>query len=167
MIRVSVVLILCALMAACATPRPALVGPALNQVLAHPDAHSGQRVRWGGRIAHVDNQPHDTLIEIVQQPLLGNGRPETTSSSAGRFLARFNRFMDPAIFAPGNRLTVTGTLNGVRSGRIGQYPYKFPLVDVIEYRLWPKQEPPRIIYYHDPWWPGAYIGAYPWPYPYR
>ncbi len=130
MIRVSVLLALCALMAACATPHTVVVGPPLNEVRANPGAHSGQRVRWGGRIARVENQAHDTLIEIVQQPLLSNGLPETTPTSTGRFLARFDRFVDPVIFAPGKRVTVTGNLYGVRSGRIGQYPYKFPIVEV-------------------------------------
>lgn len=166
MLRVSLLLAAFTLVVACTTPSLVAMGPALSRVRANPTAYTGQKVHWGGRIARVDNQPHDTLIEVVQQPLSSDGRPESTPTSEGRFIARFDGFLDPAIFAPGKRLTVSGTVHGTRKGRIGDYQYQFPVVNVVDYRLWPKYRPPRIIYYRDPWWPGPYFGPYPWPYRY-
>ena len=141
---------------------PNLDGPGLRAVLTTPADYLGQTVRWGGKIARVDNRRDDTLIEIVQQPLGRSGRPLDGAQSAGRFLARFDGFLDPVIYAEGKELTVIGTLAPSRPGTIGAYPYTFPVVAVDQHELWAEPREPRVIY-ADPWfypYPGFYFRPY-------
>ena len=137
---------------------------AVAEARADPEALSGSEVRWGGVIAAVENARDETRIEVVSRPLDRAGRPESGDRSAGRFLARFQGFLDPAVYAAGRELTVRGTLDGVVSRPIGEFPYRFPVVDVYSHRLWqPLPEPGP--YMHDPFWYRPWYSD-PWyPYP--
>jgi len=145
------------------TPPPREVTVA--EARAQPDALQGADVRWGGVIAAVENAREETRIEVVSRPLSRSGRPESGDRSDGRFLARFQGFLDPAVYAEGRELTVRGPLTGVVTREIGAYPYRFPVVDVQVHRLWePLPEYDPFLYdpywyrpwYADPWYP------YPW-----
>jgi outer membrane lipoprotein len=170
--RISHLLTIMALLAGCASQPVPTSSPTPDQVRAEPQAYRNQAIRWGGQIVAVDNLADATVIELVHLPLDRNGRPRDTTISSGRFLARFDGFLDPAIHAAGKRLTVTGMVLEMQSGRIGDYPYDYPLVAVDSYRLWPAEEPPQVIYYPPPWWHDDYFffNSLHWPHfprPYR
>lgn len=164
--------VVAALLAGCAAgvPRPIRDAPddnpALAAVRANPGAYSGRSLRWGGTIARIDNRATETRVEIVERALERYGRPQDTDRSGGRFLARVEGFLDPSVYAQDRQLTVTGILVGSESGKIGEHPYTYPVVQVQALHLWPPREPvhARDPYWVDPWWPW-----YPWgyPYPYR
>lgn len=121
----------------------------------------GVLVRWGGVIAAVDNRRDQTWLDIVARPLAGDGSPvERDAPALGRFLARVPGFLDPAVYKAGREVTVRGTFSGVETRQIGQYPYRYPVVNVQQHYLWPVQpEPqPRVYdpFWYDPWYP------YPW-----
>ncbi|MFZ0257458.1 MAG: Slp family lipoprotein [Gammaproteobacteria bacterium] len=97
--------------------------------------YTGTRVRWGGRIAVVENGPSETLIEVVSQPLDQEGRPKV-NGGGGRFLAKFPGFIDPLIYDKERSLTVVGTLRGEVERKIGKYAYTFPVVEVESHYLW-------------------------------
>jgi outer membrane lipoprotein len=164
-----VVLVLFLTLAGCASdiPRPIREAPEGNiplaQALQKPESHRGVAVRWGGAISSVENRRDETWIEVVERPLDEDGQPRNTDTSAGRFLARVQGFLDPAIFAPKRLVTVSGVLEGVTTRTIGQHPYTYPVVHVEHVYLWPI--PPKIVhhYYHSPYW---YDPWYPWGYPY-
>ncbi len=136
----------------------------LADVRTNLKQHLGSRVRWGGIIVGVQNKESETQIEVVAQNLGHDGRPKPYSNSAGRFQARVNTFLDPVIYEQGRQLTVVGIVNGEYAQHIGQYPYYYPVVDVIDHHLWKPIPPPRP-YRHDPWmhdpWPPD---RYSWPY---
>lgn len=167
-------LLFAALLSGCASPAPkAVKEPApgdirLGEVRGQPDKYVGATVRWGGTIAAVDNHPEATSIEVVAYPLDGGGRPEETDASEGRFIARFQGFLDPAIYAPGRLLTVRGVLEKSVTRPIGDYPYRYPLVNVAAHHLWeplPQPEPWDYgPYWYDPWY-RPYYPYYPY-YPY-
>ena len=116
-------------------------------------------VRWGGSIANVRNGLKHTWIEVVDEPLGGDGRPISSDTSDGRFLARFQGFVDPAIYARGREITVVGTLETAVTRPIGAFPYRFPVVKVHTQYLWqplPRHSPG---YYADPFWNDPW---YPW-----
>jgi outer membrane lipoprotein len=142
---------------------PPAVEITLAQALAEPDALKGREVRWGGAIARVENRKEETWIEIVERPLASDGAPGYQDSSAGRFIAKVAGFLDPAVYAPDRLMTVAGTLDGVTTRSIGEFPYRYPLLKVSAYYLWPR--PPRGVdhYYYPPYW---YDPWYPWRYPY-
>ena len=137
--------------------------PSVAEVRRNLKKHLGSKVRWGGVIAGVQNLESETLVEVVAQKLELDGRPKTYSNSAGRFQARIDTFLDPVIYEKGRQFTVMGTVEGEQAQHIGQYPYYYPVVHVIDYHLWHPLPPPRP-YYYDPWmrdsWPPD---PYRWP----
>ncbi|HET9122911.1 MAG TPA: Slp family lipoprotein [Acidiferrobacteraceae bacterium] len=115
-------------------------------------------VRWGGAIANVRNGLKHTWIEVVDEPLGGDGRPISSNTSDGRFLARFDGFVDPAIYTRGREITVVGTLEPPMTRLIGQFPYSFPVVEVQRQYLWqplPRHAPDYYAspFWNDPWYP--------------
>jgi outer membrane lipoprotein len=159
-------------LAGCASdiPRPIREAPAasiaLTQALKNPDQHRTATVRWGGAIASVDNRRDATWLEIVERPLDTYGQPRETDKSEGRFLAKVDGFLDPAIFAAKRLVTVAGMLAGNDSRTIGEHPYTYPVVQVEHIYLWPVLSKTVPYYYRTPYW---YDPLYPWgrPYPRR
>lgn len=166
-------------LAGCASdiPKPIREAPAVKittaQALAEPDSLKGQAVRWGGSIARVENRKDETWIEIVERPLARDGEPDRYKVGSARFLARVSGFLDPEVYATKRLLTVTGALDGVTTRSIGEYPYRFPVVQVTAWYLWPPLAPHYAYppygygpYWYDPWYPWRPVYPYP-PYPYR
>jgi outer membrane lipoprotein len=158
------------LLAACASgPRP--VGgpiegsPDLRRVLSDPEAFRGQRVRWGGVIVSVQNQPKDSVVEVVARELDDDGKPQS-DEEGGRFLAEVPGFLDPEVYAPGRLFTVTGMLDRPVTRNIGDYPYHYPVVKADKQHLWKRETVrPTRGYYYDPFWDPWYPYYYrPWPY---
>ncbi len=155
-------------LAGCATP-PADIrdapahGPGPAAVRAAPEQFKGQRVRWGGLIVAIHNEADLTEVELVSRPLDDSGRPERGDASEGRFLARIQGFVDPAIYAQGRELTVVGEVQRVEQRAIGEHGYRYPVVQVTSHHLWPQRSnhPPPAYYdpfydpwpYYDPWFP--------------
>jgi len=140
--------------------------PSLAQVRADPHQYQSARIRWGGTIAKVQNMQGETRIEIVARALYDDGEPRNIDQSEGRFIALFNTFLDPAIYALDRNLTVVGTLSGTTEGQLGGMTYRYPIVKVEHAYLWPRPVPhcatcdPFYDPFYDPW--------YPWyPYPWR
>lgn len=156
---------------ACATyvPEPIKTAPAGNPSLAevrtNPERFVGSRVRWGGTIVEVQNRADETLVQIVARELTDDGKPKAGDRSSGRFIARADGFLDPAIYADGRRLTVTGEVTGLQVKEVGEYDYRFPVIDVEASYLWPREiEAVRGPRYYDPYWDPFWYD--PW-YPYR
>jgi len=140
----------------------------IAQVQADPAGTRGKAVRWGGEILSVINRSDHTDVVVLRRPLFNDGEPKPEGGEARRFVARIPGFVDPAEFSPGQRLTVSGHLQGLLTIPVGEYPYPHPVVDVAEYYRWakyvPVPEPPwyRDPFYCDPFYPWGY--PRPWPY---
>lgn len=136
----------------------------LSEVRSQPEAHLGALVRWGGGIVSVDNGERETWVVVVGRPLDFSGRPKDTDQSPGRFLARFDGFLDPATYAEARELTVRGHLEVPQTRRVGDYPYLYPVLRVESSQLWeplPKYPPgywrhPFYDPWYDPWYPYPY-----------
>ena len=118
----------------------------VKQVQASPKRYLDERIRWGGEIISVENKKSDTWFEVLSRPLDSEGQPRWRAESEGRFLARMSGFLDPAVYAPGRELTVSGWLGSTTIRNVGEYPYRFPLVNVEEHYLWPLRMDAR-----NPW----------------
>lgn len=140
------------------TPVP---GPSVAEVRAHPASHTGQKVRWGGTISNVQNLEKRTVITVVARPLTRKGEPLADRASTGRFLADVNGFLDPEVYKAGRRVTVVGKLGGIRSQKIDQYVYNYPVVRADAVHLWREYVRPEP-YPYDPW---PFYDPF-WPYPY-
>jgi outer membrane lipoprotein len=156
-------------LAGCATVPQPIAGDNFSAVTpeqAVSQNASGQRVRWGGEIIHVEPRPDTPCFEVLGRELYADARPRRRSDhSEGRFIACGQGFYDPAVYTKGRDLTVTGSINGSEQHKVGEYNYTFPHVVADQVYLWPKQEPIDAYYarspYYDPFW-GPYWGNWGW-----
>ncbi len=163
MSRTTPLLLAALLLAGCASDIPLAIrepAPApsatLSAVRATPEELSGRGVRWGGNVVAVRNRQSSTELELVARPLQSEGQPHASAESEGRFLARVDGFLDPAIYN-GHLVTVAGRVVGVEQHPVGEYDYRFPVVQVQTLYLWPERQLPRYRpvgpWYYDPFWP--------------
>lgn len=104
-------------------------------------AHLGAQVILGGEILATVPKPGETEIEILSRPLTAGDVPERSDRTSGRFLVRTRDFLDPAVYAPGRRLTVLGAVAGREERRVGDMPYDYPVIGAGLIKLWPKEAP--------------------------
>ena len=121
----------------------------LTVILQHPQANQDKEVRLGGLIASIRNEQQQTRIEMVAMPLTADGRPILNAQSQGRFIAYVHGFLEPLEYAKGRLLTVVGQFSGDEQGKIGKYPYTFPVVQVTGEQLWHVQQQIQL---DDPLW---------------
>lgn len=161
--RTFLMLLLACLLGACASVPQPLRGefPALTPEQA---ADSQASVRWGGRIIEVLPAPDRTCLEVLGQPLDPRARPRAGDEEIGRFRACKVGFLDPAVFAQGRQVTVTGLIDGSETRQLGEYSYRMPRVAIDELMLWPEPAEIESIYLrHDPffwnhpWWPSSRV----------
>ena len=153
---------------ACATMPQQLAG---NYTTVTPDQARGSQaqgttVRWGGRIIDTEPREAQTCFFVLAKTLDGQARPTTDEQSNGRFVACKDGFYDPEVYAKGRDLTVTGTLQGSMTRKVGEYDYSYPLVQTNVVYLWPKRPVytgPQPDPFWDPFW-GPW-GPGPWFYP--
>jgi len=113
----------------------------LRELRSGPAAHVGARVILGGEVLATTPKPGETEIEVLSRPLRAGEVPERSDSTNGRFLVRTPEFLDPAIYAPGRRLTVLGRVAGQSERRVGDLPYAYPVISAERIKLWPKDTP--------------------------
>ncbi|BFI96432.1 MAG: hypothetical protein RSP_19420 [Rhodanobacter sp.] len=150
-----------ALLGGCATMPQPLQGNYANvsSAAAQQGGAGGTRVRWGGEIIKTEPGPQETCFYILARPLDSQARPELGSAgdSQGRFVACHSGFYDPEVFTRGRELTVTGTVHGTVTKKVGDYDYPYPRVEADVVYLWPKRPqyvdvtpyPPG---FYDPFW---------------
>ncbi|HET8578857.1 MAG TPA: Slp family lipoprotein [Methylomirabilota bacterium] len=127
-----------------------------------PTLYVNQRVILGGEILATRPRTGETEIEVLARPLRDD-IPERSDRSEGRFLVTTAGFLDPAVFAPGRRLTVIGTVTGVEERKIGEVAYRYPVLATVRLQLWPREwDAPPPFYPGYPW--GLYERLYPRPY---
>ena len=159
------VLLLVSILAGCATNIPSAVQQAPAQVLSvsqvqrATDQYMGRDIRWGGEIIFLQNDRESTDIAVLATTLGSMGEPDADGALDARFIARVPTFLDPAEYAEGRLITVTGVITGVETQMVGEYAYPYPLVQVHAYYLWPKE---KKHYYRDP-----FYDPWPWYGPWR
>lgn len=148
----------------CSSPIPALIKQVppgdiqVEEVQQQPDGFVKSKVRWGGNIMLVENLADRTLIEVLSRKLGSNGKPDTNSSSKGRFRISLEGFIEPEEFPKDRLITVHGDVVEVMDGVIGAYRYQYPVVKPDSYYLWPEE---RKYSYHDHYDP-FYYPYYPY-----
>ena len=137
---------------------------AFEDVLKDPGLFKGKVVLWGGVIIETVNRPDVTLIIVRQTELDFQKQPKEMDRSQGRFIVRYEGFLDPAIYSKDRELTVSGALAGREERLVGERRYVYPVIDARDIRLWEKRKEGP--YYYDPWYGGPYPYWGPYPYPY-
>jgi outer membrane lipoprotein len=109
----------------------------------------GTPLLWGGIIIASSNLKQVTQFEILAYPLDGNLRPDTGKQPLGRFLAQQQGYLETADYTAGRLMTVSGTLQGTRIGRIGESEYTYPVLQVKQHYLWSRasEEPDTSVHF--------------------
>lgn len=141
----------------------------IAEVRAQPQQFRNASVRWGGKLVSTRNESDYTILEILARELDDEGRPKEEDRSLGRFLAKVQGFLDPAIYKAERELTIYGRVQDIVEKSVGEYRYSYPLVQVDEIYLWkPRLPAPRYPYYdtffYDPWYPWGRPYYRHWPY---
>jgi len=170
------------LLAGCASQIPQNIrqappnNPTIEQVRNSVIENPIWQVRWGGEILETENLENATRFIVLASPLSKGGEPRTTDDSSGRFIAIVPVFLDPKVYASGRQLTVSGTLLRFEDRKVGEFDYRYPVVQADSYYLWPEEIVPAYGYpypgwydpwYYDPWFYRPwYQPWYPRRYPY-
>lgn len=162
--RLILLLITAGLTGGCATTPEPLTGEFSPVTLeeARSGDIAGPRVRWGGEIVETRPLDKQTCLEIMSRELGRSARPLHTDNTQGRFIACKEGFIDPAAFKPGREVTVAGELQGVDSGTIGEFEYRFPRIAADTVYLWPERDEYDDHYRYRPYFYDPFF----WPYPY-
>ncbi|MCW8855423.1 MAG: Slp family lipoprotein [Gammaproteobacteria bacterium] len=158
------------LLSACSSHVPETIktspdnNPDFQQVQTNIEKHLSQKVRWGGNIVDIKNRKNESQLSIVAFPLSDNGKPILDKNSHGRFIAVSEKFLEPTVYTKDRQITVVGSVLGLETRNIGEFPYKHILIKMDHHYLWPVeninnyQDYPPDFWWYDPW--------YPW-YPYH
>ena len=92
---------------------------------------------WGGTLVDTRHLTDTTELELVSYPLDNCGRPQFDEPSTGRFVVVSPGYLETADIRPGQALTATGRLIGIRDGTVAGAPYRFPLLEDPAPRLAP------------------------------
>lgn len=105
-------------------------------LIKDPDRYKGKVILVGGQIVSTTVRESESWIELLQQPLDWRQRPQNTDVSYGRFLVRFQGFLDPAIYAAGKKITVLGEVFGEKVQPINEMEYTYVVLLPREHYLW-------------------------------
>jgi outer membrane lipoprotein len=136
----------------------------------NPDSYKGRLFIFGGVIVRTRVTAAGSQIEAMHVPVDGSGDFEERGSSEGRFLSVLpgdGTMLDPEVYRRGRRVTMAGEFVGLRKGTIDEMEYVYPVFEIKQIYLWPKERP-YYYYYYDPWfypYPYYYWGPW-WHYPY-
>ena len=103
-----------------------------------PAEYVGEIVLLGGKI--IENKPSaaGTELLMLHLPTDGQGQPKDGDRSEGRYIVQSDQFLDPAVYEKEGLLTVVGKLVGTEIRPIGGLDYRYPKIQAIEIKLWPK-----------------------------
>jgi outer membrane lipoprotein len=129
----------------------------------------GSSARWGGVILNSKNKDSGTCFEVLSRELDKYLRPELQDATLGRFIACTKGFNDPVIFTKGREITVTGRIQGIEIQKVGDFDYRYPVLEVEDLVLWEKRKVVmRYRGFNDPFygygghWGGGYWGGGYW-----
>lgn len=138
------------LLSGCATTPPfsekALLS--VNRDLTPEQALKGAaqdvQVLWGGVIIGAENLSDHTDLNVLFFPLDKSQRPDMDKPPHNRFIARYKGYLESMVYAPGREVTILGSVQGIEDGKIGDAPYRFPVLKADKIHLWPMGQDSKV-----------------------
>ena len=131
------------LLSACSAIPDKLEVPKGTALYAYPtnaaDVTEGQRARWGGYIATIENREDTTVLDIVNLKLGSSTRPIKDDETLGRFRVYIDGYLDPNIYQQGRLITTLGRTGQAETVLVGEHPLLQPTLQAKEIHLWPKE----------------------------
>lgn len=112
----------------------------------------GESVRWGGRVVAVENFADHSCFKILSVRMGSSHRPQAEDQSDGRFIACRAGFYDPEVFKAEREVTITGRIEAIQTGRIGEMDYRYPRIAAEVIYLWPQRRDVTVIVERSPFW---------------
>lgn len=107
-----------------------------QELIKDPERSKGKLMLLGGEIISNTVKEDETWMEVLQQPLDWQLKPKDTDLSHGRFLVHLAEFRDPAVYAPGRKITVLGKVQGKKILPLQEIMYSYPVLTAREIHLW-------------------------------
>jgi len=134
-IALAFILIACAPVLSDRSLREANLSISFQELQKNPEAYTGKVVILGGKIISTTVNKEETWVEVLQQPLDRQYKPENQDVSYGRFIIVFQGFIDPAIYAPYRLITVAGEVTGKKVLPVKEIQYTYPVLSAREHAL--------------------------------
>ena len=145
-----IVVILASVLGACAVTPPfsadeiVKVDRSLMPEQASSDAVRGTQVLWGGVIIGAINLPEHTDFNVLFYPLDSSQRPDVDAKPQNRFIVRYSGYLETMVYAKGREITVLGSVQEAEDGKVGDAPYRFPVIKADRVYLWPVRGDSRV-----------------------
>lgn len=141
----------------------------LSEIKQEPDSYRGRLFIFGGIIVKTETTKDGSVIEAIFVPVNSLGYLKSYKTTGGRFLAVYKsrEILDPLIFSEKREISLAGEFIGIRSGKIGEMEYSYPLFEIKDIYLWEAIKEKDYYYYYmpppypywyyrhrpyDPWW---------------
>ena len=134
-----------------------------ESLVEDPNPFLGKRVLFGGVIVVTRNVQDGTELEIVQKNIESHGNLEAGDYSGGRFLFFSKGYLEPEIYASERKIIGVGKVTGQKLGKVGDYSYNFPVIEVEELHLLDDTKHNTsysVPYSLDPWYRSYFFGRY-------
>jgi len=105
-------------------------------LIKDPEKYAGKVILTGGQIISTARREGQSWVEVLQQPLDERQRPQNKDVSYGRFLIRFEGFLDPEIYMAGRKITVLGEVSGKKVQPLNGMEYIYPVFVPRSHYLW-------------------------------
>jgi outer membrane lipoprotein len=103
----------------------------------------GKLLLLGGTIVETKNLKEGTRIEVLQRPLDGEARPESSDRTDGRFLIVTRQFLDGTVYHQGRMITVIGEAAAPQVLPLNEIEYRYPVLEAKSLHLWSPFAGPR------------------------
>jgi len=168
------------LLAACAPVldkslmRESVKGVSFRMLRERPEEYKGRLFVLGGVIIKTRLTAENSQIEALQVPVDSSGYFSDQGPAEGRYFAVLPQdegLLDPEVYRQGRGVTLAGRFVGLRKERIDEMDYVYPVFQIVQIYLWPRESAysyPYPGYYYDPWYyPYPYFyGDFWWGYPF-
>lgn len=95
-----------------------------------------QKVRWTGFVIDVENFENKSCLTILAKIPDALGKPSRVyRADQGRYIACKNTYLEPEFFNE-KPVTVTGAVREIIEKKVGEHPYKYPVVDAKIIYVW-------------------------------
>ena len=125
-------------LSACVQPPKPLQGEfsAISPQQVRTAERLNQRVRWTGFVIDVENLEKKSCLTIVSKIPDAMAKPSRYyRADQGRFIACKAGFLEPEFFDD-KPITITGVVREVVEKKVGEHPYKYPVVDASVVYVW-------------------------------
>ncbi|MGB9716104.1 MAG: Slp family lipoprotein [Thermodesulfovibrionales bacterium] len=132
----------------------------ISEIRNKPNIYRGKLFILGGMIVNTKFVQEGSQIEALYIPVDSRGYLKNIEPGE-RFLAILPKdrgTLDPLIYRKEREVTIAGKFIELRSGKIDETEYVYPVFEIIDIYLWRERRDYYYPYYRPYWW------EYPYPY---